>query len=414
MSWRPPPRAPWVSKLNALGENLGDEGRSLVSLEESEVIHAAIEAAELDEFGDGWFREPLGVLLRAFADEARLTLTGRLLARTEVQRVLVNRLRIEHYIARHPEVEEEVIDAPLVVTGLGRAGTTFLHELLAQDPDNRVPMLWEMMYSVPPPEAATYGTDPRIAAAHREISIMDEILPAFPSMQEVAGDLPNECIFLLAHQFTSDKWIGEFDIPSFMGWTSRHDLRPAYEYHRRLLQLLQSRHRRKRWALKAPSHLHLLPTLFSVYPNARVVIPHRDPLRVLGSLSNLMASLRWMRSDRVDYEGIVAMMGVGFAYQMENLSKLRDAGTIPGEQILDVRYADLVADPAATVAGIYAHYDIPFTSAFETRLRARLAARSRGQRAAHDYRFADTGLDLAAERARHADYQARYHVPSEV
>ncbi len=414
MTWTPPPRASWVERLDTLGANLGDDGRSLISLDASTILEAAVATSGLDDFGDSWFREPLSVFLRALEEEARLTLTGRLLARSEVQRLLVNRLRIEDHIARHPGVEDQSIEAPLVVTGLGRAGTTFLHELLAEDPDNRVPLLWEMMYPVPPPEPATYGTDPRIAAAHREISIMDEIVPAFPSMQEVAGHLPNECIFLFAHQFATDKWIGEFDVPSYLTWTSSHDLAPIYRYHRRLLQLLQSRHRRARWVLKAPSHLHLLPTLFSVYPDARVVLPHRDPLRVVGSLANLMASLRWMRSDYVDYANIVATMAFGFAYQMENLSKLRDEGTIPNGQILDLRYADLVADPITTVRKIYAHYEIDFTEAFAARLRARLAARPRSERARHEYDFADTGLDLARERALHAAYQERYGVPSEV
>ena len=414
MTWQPPPRAPWVDQFNVLGENTGDGGRHLISLDEADLLESASRATGLDDYGDSWFREPLGVLLRAFEDEAKLNLIGRLLARADVQRILENRLRIEAHRRAHPEIEEEHIEAPLVVTGLGRAGTTFLHELLAQDPDNRVPMLWEMMYSVPPPEPQTYDTDARIEAAHREISIMDEIVPAFPSMQEVAGDLPNECIFLLAHQLTTDKFIGEFDIPSYMGWTSGHDLGPAYAYHKTQLRLLQSRHRRARWALKAPSHLHLLPTLFATYPDARVVIPHRDPLKVLGSLSNLMASLRWMRSDHVDYDGIVATMGFGFHYQMENLSKLRDEGTIPNHQIFDVRYADLVANPIATVRSIYDNYEIPFTKAFENRLRSRLASRPRGGRAAHEYRFEDTGLSLADERAKHADYQARYKVPSEV
>ncbi len=414
MAWQPPARAPWVGKLNALGENLGDDGRSLVSLDEADLLRTAVEATGLDDFGDSWFREPLGVLLRAFEEEAKLTLLGRLLARSDVQRILENRLRIEDYVAKHPEIHDEKLEAPIVVTGLGRAGTTFLHELLAQDPDNRVPMLWEMMGSVPPPEPATYETDDRIRIFDREISLMDEIVPAFPSMQEVAGDLPNECIFLLAHQLTSDKFIGEFDVPSYMGWTSFNDLGPAYAYHAKLLRLLQSRLRRERWALKAPSHLHLLPTLFATYPDARVVIPHRDPVRVLGSLTNLMASLRWMRSDHVDYEGIVAAMSFGFGYQMENLSKLRDEGTIPHEQILDVRYADLVRDPASTIRKIYGHFEIPFTSAFETRLDQRLAARPRDKRAAHEYRFEDTGLNLAEERARHKEYQARYDVPSEL
>jgi len=137
----------------------------------------------------------------------------------------------------------------LVVTGLGRAGTTFLHELLAQDPANRVPMLWETMYSVPAPETVTYETDPRIAQAHLEASLMDEIVPAVVTMQEIGGDLPTECIYLFAHQFASDMWIGTYNIPSYMRWMVGSDPAPAYAYHRRMLELLQWRHRLDRWVV---------------------------------------------------------------------------------------------------------------------------------------------------------------------
>ncbi len=414
MTWQPPARAAWVGNLNALGENLACGGRSLVSLDADEILDAATTATGLSDFGDPWFREPLNVFTRALEDEARLTLTGRLVARSEIQRLLESRLRLEDHISRHPSIERDAVPAPLVITGLGRSGTTFLHELLACDPGTRVPRLWEMMYPVPPPQAATYESDPRIAAAHREISIMDEIVPAFPSMQEVAGHLPNECIFLVAHQFATDKWIGEYDVPGYLGWLGSNDLVPAYRYHRRILQVLQSHHRADHWTLKAPSYLHLLPTLLEVYPDARIVVTHRDPLRVLGSLTNLMASLRWMRSDHVDHAGIVATMAFGFAYQMENLSRMRDEGLLPEDRILDVRYVDLVSDPVATVRRIYAHFEIEFSTAFEAGLGRMLASRPRERRALHEYSFSDTGLDLAEERARHAAYQERYDVPTEV
>jgi hypothetical protein len=243
---------------------------------------------------------------------------------------------------------------------------------------------------------------------------MDETVPAFTTMQEVAGHLPSECIFLFAHQIASDKWIGEFNVPSYMRWTVTTDQRPAYAYHRRLLQVLQSRHRGARWVLKAPSHLHNLPLLFDSYPDARVVVTHRDPLKVLGSLANLMASLQWMRSNQVSYERIVRSMSFGFAYQLEKLSQERDQGTIPNGQILDVRYADLVRSPIETVRSIYRSFDLALSPEAESRIRAHLEGRPRERRGLHDYSFADTGLDLAIERERHASYQQRYDVPSEV
>lgn len=414
MPWSPPPREPWVERLNALGRNLGDEGRSLVSLDEATLLTAARQATGLEDFGDPWFRTALAKLLDALENEARLTLLGRLFARSEIQRILQNRLRVEAWIRRHPAVAAERIEAPLFVTGLGRSGTTFLHELLMHDPENRVPLLWETFFSIPPPEPSSHASDPRAAAADREITLMDAAVPALTGMHENAGDLPTECIFLFAHQLATDMFTGEFAIPSYTTWLHAQDPAPLYAYHRRMLQVLQSRHRGARWVLKAPSHLGQLPALFQAYPDARVVITHRDPLRVIGSLCNLMAALHWMRSDHVDYEAIVRAMSLGFPFLCDRVVQQRDAGTVPSDRIADVVYRDLVAAPLETVARLYARLGLTLSSEAEARMRAFLVERRHADRGGHDYAFETTGLDRATERARYRAYQERYAVPSEV
>jgi hypothetical protein len=414
MSWAPPAREPWVEHLNALGRNLGDEGRSLVPLDEHTVLAAARSATGQGDFGDDWFRTPLAKLLGALEGEARLTLLGRLFARSEIQRILQNRLRVEQWIRAHPEVLAERIEAPLFVTGLGRSGTTLLHELLMQDPANRVPLLWETFASVPPPEPTSYLTDPRIAAADLEIKLMDAAIPALTGMHENAGDLPTECIFLFAHQLATDMFTGEFSVPSYTLWLHTQDPAPLYAYHRRMLQLLQSRHRGERWVLKAPSHLSMLPALFRAYPDARVVITHRDPLRVIGSLCNLMAALHWMRSDHVDYDAIVRAMSFGFPFLCERVMKQRDAGELPGDRIADVLYRDLVRDPIATVHGLYSSWGTTLSSTAEARMRGFLDGRRHTRRGGHEYAFESTGLDRDTERQKYAAYFARYGVPAEL
>jgi hypothetical protein len=412
MTWQPDARPTWVDALNALGANLGDAGRSMVPLAADDLLAAARANTGLDDFGDPWFRQGLGVLLRALEDEARLTLLGRLLARAEIQRILQNRLAVEATLRAEPAIERQAVDAPIVITGLGRTGTTLLHDLLAQDPANRVPMQWELMYSVPPPEAATYERDPRIARVRREITVMDEADPAFPHMHELAADLPTECIYVFAHQFASDMFVGEFHVPSYAVWTGTTDLLPAYRYHRRFLQLLQWRHP-GRWVLKAPSHLGRLQELFAVYPDARVVITHRDPLRVIGSLASLMATLQRMRSDHVDYDAMAQGMAFGFHYLVEKVMTQRDAGSVPNERVVDVRYVDLVRDPVGTVRRLYEGWGLPFDEPLAARIRQRLAGQQHGQRGAHRYSFADTGLDLAEQRAKFSAYLGRHGIAAE-
>ena len=157
-----------------------------------------------------------------------------------------------------------------MVTGLGRSGTTLLHELLACDPDNRPPLLWELLHTVPYDDASGDVCDD-------EIRLMDEIVPAFTAMHENGGRLPTECIFAFAHQFSSDVYTGLYNVAGYTVWRSGEDQAPIYDWHRRHLQTLQwvSERPTTRWVVKAPSHLSALPLVFSTYPDARVVITHR-------------------------------------------------------------------------------------------------------------------------------------------
>src|SRR5262245_43108406 len=179
MPWDPPPRASWVDKLVTLREGLGDDGRSMVSLAPDELLAAASHATGLDDFGDDWFRGPLELLCRALEEEARLHLAGRIRARGELQTILENRLRLVDLWRVEPGIDDEVVRAPIIVTGLGRSGTTLLHELLACDPDNRPPLLWELLHTVPPPAVASQTDEPRALQADAEITLMDEMVPAF-------------------------------------------------------------------------------------------------------------------------------------------------------------------------------------------------------------------------------------------
>jgi hypothetical protein len=242
-------------------------------------------------------------------------------------------------------------------------------------------------------------------------------------MHENRGHLPTECIFLFAHQFSSDQFTGLYNVPTYTIYKSGLDQGPAYDWHRHHLQTLQWARPTEHWVVKAPSHLNQLPMVFATYPDARVVMMHRDPLRVVGSLADTMATLHWMHSDRVAYDVLVEFMCMGMELQMNEVTKERDAGGLPVEQISDVVYRDLVADPVGTITRLYDGWGMEMSEEFERNLRAYVDARHAPRHggdnpvtaatAGHDYRFADTGLDLADHRALVADYQARFGVPSE-
>jgi hypothetical protein len=188
----------------------------------------------------------------------------------------------------------------------------------------------------------------------------------------------------------------------------------VFRAHRRFLQLLQWRCRGERWILKSPSYLARLPAFFAQYPDASVVLTHRDPLKVLPSLVSLMATLRWMHSDTVDVQAVVKSAVHGTAIAMDLVMQWRSDGTLPDDRIVDVRFDDLVGDPWRTMHSVYARIGATLTADAEGRMREYLGARPRERHGRHDYDFADTGLDVAETRARFAAYQERYEVPSEV
>ncbi len=401
-----------------MGEGLGDGGRSVVSLEPDLLRRSARVATGLDDFGDTWWEEPFERLCRALDEEAQLHLPGRLRTRGEIQQILQNRLRLIDLWEHEPAIAAESVHAPIVVTGLGRSGTTLLHELLACDPDNRPPLLWEYLHTVPAGDDRSRRAvgDPgaRPQLCDDEITLMDEMVPAFTAMHENGGNLPTEDIFGFAHQFSSDMYTGLYNVADYTIWRSSQDQTPIYDWHRRMLQTLQWATPTTRWVLKAPSHLSALPLLFAAYPDAKVVITHRDPLRVVGSLADLMATLHYMHSNRVDHAVLVEFMCMGLEHVMDEVTAERDNGSLPQDQISDVLYHDLTKDPVATIESLYRRWDFPVGEGFRTNLEAYLGARHTNRASHHDYSFSDTGLDLPTHRALVSPYQERFGVPSEV
>lgn len=406
---------PWVASFNALGENLGAGAASLVSLDPEALMQAARRATGLDDFGDSDFEEPLEVFCRALEEEGELTLLGRVLARSEIQRLLQSRLQMQEVFSAEPEILDQPIERPLFITGLARSGTSFLHELLFQDPANRLPLLWEMMYPAPvEKDAGLDPNDPRVAASHREIKIADEIMPEFVTMHENAGHLPTECIFIFAHEFHTEMWLGQYKVPSYIGWISAAPKKPLYEAHRRFLQFLQWRHRAEQWVLKAPSHLSMLPELLSVYPDAQLVVTHRDPVRGLGSLGSIMAAMISMRSSEVDRKLCIQLQAAGYPMMLEEFMAQRDRGEIAEDRITDIRYPDLVGDPIGTVAALYRAANRTLSADAEARMRRWLAVQRSEAATSHVHRFEDTGLDRAQERAKYERYMERFDLPEEI
>jgi hypothetical protein len=408
-----PGRPLGVRALNGAGAALRGLGLPLVRLDPDGLLARARRRARLDDFGDPRFREGLQRLVRALEEEARLSLLGRLVARDEVVRLLANRLQVTDVLRRNPEIRRAPVERPLFILGLPRTGTSILHELLAQDPENRVPMTWEVMHPFPPPEAASFDTDPRIAKVERHLAGIDRLIPGFRSMHPMGAHLPQECVAITQHEFASLVWPTTHRAPSYAAWLDRTDHGPVYEAHRRWLQYLQWKVPARRWMLKSPGHLWTLDALLREYPDARIVQTHRDPLRVLASLVSLVCTLRSVATDDIDPHEVGAEWSVRLADGMYRTMAVRERGLVPPAQVFDLQFRDFLRDEIAMVHRIYTHFGMTLSREAEARMRRFLVDNRADKHGRHTYSLALGGLDEATERARYAAYQARYEIPSE-
>jgi hypothetical protein len=365
------------------------------------------------EFAADRFLEPLDRVLAALEQEAELTRVGRWLTRRFVLRLLEVRLQLMAYLRANPGVRDEPIEAPLFVAGAPRTGTTILHAMLAADPSHRVPLGWELLRPVPPPEPMRTSNDPRIELADRELVLPQTVVSGLLAIHVYGGRRPKECLSAMSFAFLSEEFTARYHVPSYEAWLERCDMTPAYEMHRLVLQVLQRRSGPAAWVLKSPVHLHSLPTLFEVYPDARVAVTHRDPLTMLASLTSLIATLRWAHSDAVDYPAIADAHARRYRASLGRLVEWADSQRLPPTQLHHSRYQDFLEDPLAVLSALYMRFGRPFPEELRTRVREALAARTPGEHGEHEYAFDDLGLDRASLRAHFRGYQQRFEVPDE-
>jgi hypothetical protein len=393
-----------LSLINAAGRPLLKNGFAWMRLDEKTLFDKACAATDLEDFGDDSFREALRILLRAYETEAGLSFVGRIGVHGDTVRLLSNRLRLLADRRRYPAIAAEVIHRPLFITGLPRSGTTFLHALLAQDPAHRAPLVWEVMYPSPPPEWASYDCDPRITTTARQLKWLDLLMPEFKTVHLIGARLPQECIAITSHDFRSYTFESMYAVPSYRAWHDRQDKRSEYEFHRHFLQHLQWRCPGQRWVLKAPSHLLALEALLQVYPDAGILLTHRDPLTVLASCASFTEVLRRMFSDRVDKASLAREVRQRWEQGAGLAVKYRQAPGDLSRQLFDVHYLELVRDPMSMVRRIYERFDLELTTAAEVAMQRFLSANPKNKGGVHRYSLEEFGLNPEEERRRFQFY----------
>jgi hypothetical protein len=400
-----------IRLLNGFGSTAGRLGWKLPSLEPEDLKKAAIKKAGFDDFGGEDFWEGCGVLIESIDEDPGLTTIGRMGARESIVGYLVNRLNIERHRQEHPEVARERVERPVFIVGVPRTGTTILFNLMWQDLANRTPLTWEVHLPHPPPRAATFETDPRIAEVEKLFANFERLVPWLPAIHEFGARLPQECVAMCAHEFLSIQWMCTFDVPKYQAWFEGQDMRPAYRYHKRFLQHLQSEYAKERWVLKSPEHLPHIDALLDVYPDACIIHTHRDPAQVMPSLASLWHALRSLNTDSLDPLRIGKHTLDVWTLALDRAVEARRKHADKPKQFFDAQFEDTLEDPVALLRRAYEHFDMEWTAETETRMRAFLAANPRGSRGKHRYVREDFGLSLDEIRERFADYCAAFDVP---
>jgi hypothetical protein len=376
-----------------------------------ELLAEACSETGLDDFGRDDFREGLAVYCESVLSEAKLNDIGVIAVRGNIVANLANRLRVVDWVARHPDVADERIDAPLFVIGMFRAGTTFLSSLLDQDRRNRPLLRWEAGDSVPPPTPANARSGPRVDAVRASADMLEQLNPKMAAIHHEEADGPTECIAVMSQDFKSLSWEAISNVPTYGRWLHDVDQRSAYEYHRLVLQVLQHGGVKGRWTLKSPHHAIALDALTAVYPDARLVLLHRDPVVLCASVCSLIGTLSGTFSDADHRRYIAQHWTAMLETSVRRIDAFRDAH--PEHPILDVQYDDLTQAPVETVAGIYDAIGDSLSEEARTAIDSYVAANGRAKFGAHGYDLAEFGLDAAEVAERFASYVARYDISHE-
>lgn len=407
--WTPPERPEWVQQLNTRAGDLDLGG--LVPLDGQSLIATAKANTGLDDFGADDWREPFAIFLQSLETEANLNFTGRLMARADILRLLEGRLKVEHAYREHPEIEQEEIVAPIFIVGQGRTGTSILQKLLGLDPGNRTLMTWEAMFPVD-----DAPVEERIAKADAHFALWVSAAPTLARIHDWGGGEPIETILAEAMSFQCPAWLNLLGLtPSYNAAIGDAERLNSLSYARRVLKLRQWQTPGKRWVIKSPDATAYLPSLLKIFPDARLIWPHRDPLRALASAVNMIGTFVWARSDVLPSASIFNFMTdpETSAQRLTRPIEWIENGDIPKDQIANIRYDELVADPLAALEKTYAQINLELDADGRKAISAYFAEHPMSERKPHVYATGQAE-NIARQRPYFQRYQSYFDIPSEL
>lgn len=380
---------------------------------EGELLDQAAQQCGLDDMGDDLHVEPLAVLLPAVANNERLSVLGRLAMWNTLLGFAKQKMLVTDLLRRHPEIHEIEIRRPIVIAGQARTGTTHLHNLMSSDAGLRSLPYWEACEPVPPlaEQGVDHEVDPRWTRTSEQLDQLNMVLPHFRRMHDMYTDHVHEEISLLGVGFGGMTFETMFRSTEWRDWYLASDQTPQYEFMKTVLKVLTFLRGGERWLLKSPQHVEQFGPLMSVFPDATVVITHRDPVSVTASGITMMAYTARM-SEKPEW---VRGVGTYWVDRFERMFRGFVAGRdlVPEAQSLDVRFDEFMADDVAMVERIYELADQPFGDDVKSGMDAFMVKNPRGKHGRVAYDLTDFGVDRSERRAALQFYVDRFGVTIE-
>ena len=385
-----------------------------------DVLARAVAETGLSDFGpDTGFRVRLAVILQALYEDLGLTRGGRVFVLQQAVRAMANRLRIEDLVKRHPEILNVPIDRPIFIAGLPRSGTTHLVNWLSRDDRLNALTLWESEEPVPAAPLAPGETDPRLARSAAYWGAFGALVPHMAAMHEMAANDIHEDNELLFMDMNCYNWEFSARLPRWTDHYLSHDRTISYAYEKKVLQVIAWQRGlrpgepgRRRWLLKSPQHMENLSAIKATFPDATMVITHRDPVDVLRSLTTMLGYSDRTRRDPVDPPALARLWASRIERLLRECVAQRDA--FGPDQSLDVLFHQYMADQENTARRVYQLAGLDLPPETEAKLLGYLAENPRHAHGKVVYDLEGVfGMSVADLRRRFAFYYDRFPVKQE-
>ncbi|RLD44600.1 MAG: hypothetical protein DRI89_02965 [Bacteroidetes bacterium] len=391
--------------LNGAGRILKAVGVDPFKFDADSIIKKTRKKADFIDELPGQVDIGLRKMVHSINKEARLNFFGRLAVKNLMERTLYGRFKVEQVLAQNPEIEQAEIKQPVFIIGMPRTGTSILHAMMHQDPAHRSPLAWECLLPYPVPKPETFTNNDQLKTITKEFDQLFKLVPDFLKKHYMAADSPQECLAINNLDFNSFQITAQLYASTYMDWfADESDSLETMKFHKRFLQYLQSGGvKAERWLLKSPVHLMRLDEIFEVYPDARIVMTHREPTKVVASTASLLSSVRSLYSDYEDPDRTgreqMETWHHYFSRFLESRKRLQKE-----EQIIDLHFEDFASDHIGTVQKIYDKFGWKLSEDTIARFQAFLAKNPRDKNGLHMYRLKDFGLTEESVNSKFSEY----------